>query len=58
MLDDLRLEADAVYNLVNSLPAFYDPSIRSLQTAWEEEKEMLSKAIEQLRSLAVERPVC
>jgi hypothetical protein len=54
-LDDLRLDADAVYNLVNSLPAFHDPNIQSLQTAWEEEIENLRKAIELLNE--VSKPV-
>ncbi len=46
-----------MYNLVNSLPAFHDPNIKSLQTAWQEEKEILRKGIELLNEEAVSKPV-
>ena len=55
VLDDLRIDSDAVYNLVNSLPAFYDPKIKSLQNVWEEEQEILRKAIELLHEETVSK---
>ena len=55
VLDDLRIDSDAVYNLVNSLPAFYNPKIKSLQNVWEEEQEILRKAIELLHEETVSK---
>jgi hypothetical protein len=57
VLDDLRLDANAVYHLVNGLPDFHDPNVQSLQTVWEEEKEMLRTAIELLNEEAASKPV-
>lgn len=53
ILDDLRIDSDAVYNLVNNLPAFNDPKIKSLQSVWQEEQEILRKAIELLHEETV-----
>ena len=53
----MKLEADAIYNLVNSLPAFNESNLKSLQMAWGEEKEILIQAIKQLMEIAIERPV-
>lgn len=57
IVDDVKIEADAIYNLVNTLPAFYDPHAKSLRMAWTEEKEILIKTIKQLKEIVTQKPV-
>ena len=56
-MDAVKVDADTIYSLVNHLPAFDDPNIKSLQIAWGEQREILVEAVKQLKLIAAQKPV-